>query len=129
MNYIPHVGNNHEITDITKYNHLISEEIDFDALKEDNIRDHLKHLFSFDKSILIRTSNANWIKNFYLPNLDCDNSREEMILFQSNANSPSYIHLNNDTFQLETNSNVLLKSTNGRWKIIKTPYIPGNWFK
>ena len=71
------------------------------------------------------TTTQRCVQNFYLPNLDCHDSKEEMILFQSEANSPSYIHFNNDTFKLETNSNILFKSSHGKWKAIAIPFIRG----
>ena len=127
INYIPHVGNKYEISDRTQYDHSIIEDIDFNVLKEDTDGNYLKYIFSMERSVFIRTSNTLWIQNFYLPNLDCYDSKEEMILFQSEANSPSYIHFNNDTFKLEPNSNILFKSTHGKWKAIATPYIRGKY--
>ena len=126
INYIPHVGNKYELSDRTQYDHSMIEDINFNVLKEDTDGKYLKYIFSMGKSVFIRTSNTQWIQNFYLPNMDCDDSKEEMILFQSEANSPSYIHFNNDTFKLEPNSNILFKTTNGKWKAIATPYIHGN---
>ena len=94
-------------------------------MKDDTDGNYLKYIFSMKRSVFIQTSNTQWIQNFYLPNLDCEDSKEEIILFQSEANSPSYIHFNNDTFKLEPNSNILFKSTNGKWQAITTPYIRG----
>ena len=125
LNYISHVGNKHEIGDFENYNHHMYEKDDFSLLKDDMMGSYFKNLFSLKKSIFVRTSNEHWIRNFYLPYLECDKSNE-MILFQSEASNPSYIHSNTDTFQLERNSNFLLIHNNGKWKATKTPYISGN---
>ena len=127
ITYIPHIGNKYEISDRTQYDHSITEEIDFNVLKADKDGNYLNYLFSMEKSVFIRTSNMRWIQNFYLPNLDCYDSKEAMILFQSEANSHSYIHFNNDTFKLEPNSNILFKSIYGKWNAIKIPYIRGKY--
>lgn len=102
----------------------MSEKDDFGSLKDDMMGTHFKNLFALKKSIFVRTSNDRWIRNFYLPYLNCDESNG-MILFQSEASDPSYIHFNTDKFQLESNSNILLTHNNGKWKTIKTPYISG----
>ena len=125
FNYISHIRHKHEIGDFENYDHFMVEKDDFSPLKDDMMGTHFKNVFALKKSIFVRTSNDRWIRNFYLPYLDCQNSNE-MILFQSEANDPSYIHANDDTFQLEKNSNILLTHNNGKWKAIKAPYISGN---
>ena len=125
LNYISHVGHKHEIGDFENYDHFMGEKDDFSPLKDDMMGTHFKNLFALKKSIFVRTSNDRWIRNFYLPYLNCDESNE-MILFQSEATEPSYINFNTDKFQLESNSNILLTHNNGKWKTIKTPYISGN---
>lgn len=125
LNYISHVGHKHEIGDFENYNHHMYEKDEFSLLKDDMMGNYFKNLFSLKKSIFVRTSNDHWIRNFYLPYLECDKSNE-MILFQSEASNPSYIHSNTDTLQLESNSNILMIHNNGKWKATKTPYISGN---
>ena len=128
LDYVSHVGHRHEIGDYTNYNHVISQESDFGILKEDFSGSQFKKIISLKKSVFVRTSNYQWIKNFYLPNLDCAEWTGEMVLFQSDDSNPSFIHFNNDTFKLETNSNILFKNTNGRWKAVKAPYISRKFY-
>ena len=84
-------------------------------MEGDDKGDHLRNLFSLKNAIAVQTSNGNWIRDFYLPEMVCTESVGQLILFQSKSTDDSYIHYNENQFKLAGRSTVLFKNVNAKW--------------
>ena len=78
---------------------------------------YLANLLSDKTSVRIKTENALYIRDFYLPKIVRPDQNARWVLFNSHATFSSYIHYSNNTYKLNGGTKVAFTNTNGSWDI------------
>ena len=101
--------------------YVISQQWEFNNF--DSGGEYLSSLLSAKKSVKVITSNGNWLRHFYLPNIEQSEQNDIRISFVANAELHSIVHYNNTTLHLDKGDTAGFTHGNGTWHIYTGKYI------
>ena len=100
-------------------------------MKNDYQGKRIEELLSWG-DINIKTADANWIKDFYLPT-NSHKNEGKFVTFSSNAGLDSRIHFEDDSWKLSKGTNLMFICKDGKWieysnaLLGKIKYVDGYW--